>query len=75
MNWKKSDEPPTGFSAYKAHDEQKPGHTYVIQKKRTGASGWRLAHRTTDQQPLRIIYLATTLAECKAYAEHYREAQ
>ena len=75
MNWHKTDEHQKVFSRYEAHDDQKPGHTYVIQKKRTGASGWRLAYRTTEDQPLRIIYLATTLAECKAYAEHYREAQ
>lgn len=70
MNWQNASDERPGFSFYRAVDEN--GNEYVAQKKREGFGLWRLATRASSDEPLRIIYTADTLAECKQYAETYQ---
>lgn len=73
MNWQDaSQENPTQYAWY-SDDPANPGHRYVIIKSKTGTGPWRLAFRANENQPLRIIYVAETQAECKGYAEAFQE--
>lgn len=69
MDWLNASDERPGFSIYRATDSD--GNEYVAQKKREGLGIWRLATRASSDEPLRIIYTADTLAECKEYAAQY----
>ncbi|MCB0060970.1 MAG: hypothetical protein KDE19_02600 [Caldilineaceae bacterium] len=71
MQWKTASNENPGYSVYYADDQTREGHRYVAQRKR-GNGFWRLFHRSTPNEPLRTIYAAETLKECKAYADEYQ---
>lgn len=71
MDWINNSETRPGFTLYDADDPDNAGHHYVIQRKNDGGV-WRLAKRDNDTQPLRTIYVGTSLEDCKDYADYYR---
>lgn len=74
LTWSRPEGGNPNDSTYQAQDEDHPGTTYVAKKSKNGTGLWRLAVRGSDSEPLRIIYVGNTLAECREYAEVYRTA-
>lgn len=74
LNWTRQDSGNANETNYQAVDEDRPGTTYAIKKSKSGTGLWRLAVRNGETEPLRIIYVGNTLAECREYAEVYRTA-
>lgn len=74
LDWSRMQDGNPNDSAYQAADNDQPGTTYVAKKSKTGTGLWRLAVRNSETEPLRIIYVGNTLAECREYAEVYRTA-
>lgn len=66
MQWKDKSSSRPGHRIYESGDSR-----YVIQRNSEVAGIWRLAHRADENQPLKIIYTADTLADCKTYADTY----
>lgn len=73
MDWTDATDENPGFFVYYYDDPDNPGHRYVIQKRKDGTGTWRLAFRANEDDALRIILVAPTQAECKAYAEAFME--
>jgi len=73
MKWQNASSENPGFSVIYSDDEEHPGHRYVIQKKQNASGIWRLAFRNKATEPLRIIFVGKTQAECKQYAQDFRE--
>ena len=71
VQWRKASDEKPGFTIF--HADGPDGH-YVIQRNRNSeVRTWRLAHRTGDTDPLRIIYIGNTLKDCQEYAHRRME--